>query len=112
MSSRELGPEDWDGRRIRRPLQRASVEARRRSSFNGDSKGDNERKEAGTKVPQPDGSRGNTQRLNAASLNAGGLSGTGGGSNGGGNGGIGSPLQGGNGGGAADERPAGLNSKA
>lgn len=35
--STELNPDDWDGRRIRRPLNRASVEARRQSSFKGES---------------------------------------------------------------------------
>lgn len=32
-AARELAPGDWDGRRLRRPLDRASVEARRLGSF-------------------------------------------------------------------------------
>ena len=111
-SSRELGPEDWDGRRIRRPLQRASVEARRRSSFKGNNRGDNEPEGAVAAAPQPDGSGGSVRRLDAASANGG--NGDGGRSKGGGggSGGDGAPAQSVNGGGAADKRPAGLGSKA
>jgi hypothetical protein len=99
LSSRELGPEDWDGRRIRRPLQRASVEARR-SSFKGDNKGETETKGTGAGALQLDGGQGSTQRLNAASAN------------GDGGGGIGLPVQGVVGSGTADERSTGLGSKA
>lgn len=118
LSSRELGPDDWDGRRIRRPLQRASVEARRRSSF----KGDNEAKTADAGALQLEGGQGNSRRPSAVPINgdgaAGGLpaqcvsngggggsvSGSGGGSTGGG----GSTTDhGAAGGGAAEDRAIG-----
>jgi hypothetical protein len=103
-ASRELGPDDWDGRRIRRPLQRASVEARRRSSFKGNIKGDNAGNVADLELPQPDGGQGSGRQLGAAPAN-----GVDGRSN---SGGVGQPVQGMNGGGPVDDRPAGHSGEA